>query len=121
MSQKDQRPPVGVGAENAAFGNAAKSSEDYTILEVPFFYIPARDRNTWLRMGMAVKSQLGDGGFDLWDEWRRTADNYDLKAARTTLALHHARRSDARQLIVVHRAVMDAIAADARDREEAAS
>ena len=23
-------------------------------------------------------------GFDLWDEWSRTADNYDQKAARTT-------------------------------------
>ncbi|MDQ3566412.1 MAG: PriCT-2 domain-containing protein [Pseudomonadota bacterium] len=35
-------------------------------------------------MGVAVKSELGDEGFDTYDEWSRTADNYDPKAARTT-------------------------------------
>ena len=31
------------------------------------YSIPAEDRDTWVQMGMAIKSELGDGGFDLWD------------------------------------------------------
>src|SRR5918999_4923624 len=27
-------------------------------------------------MGMAIKAALGEGGFVLWNEWSRTADNY---------------------------------------------
>jgi putative DNA primase/helicase len=45
-------------------------------------FIPADDRETWLRAGMAIKSELGDAGFDLWDAWSRQADSYDAKDAR---------------------------------------
>lgn len=31
---------------------------------------------------MAVKFELGDAGFELWDAWSRTADNYNARAAR---------------------------------------
>ncbi|MGH8507999.1 MAG: PriCT-2 domain-containing protein [Gammaproteobacteria bacterium] len=84
MTLKDKRPPVGVGAGNAAFGKAAKSRADYTTVQAALFCVSAGDRDTWLRMAMAVKSELGDGGFDLWDEWSQTADNYDPKTARAT-------------------------------------
>jgi len=40
-------------------------------------YIDAADRDLWLRMGMAVKSELGEPGFDTWDPWSQTAHNYD--------------------------------------------
>ncbi|WP_028455783.1 PriCT-2 domain-containing protein, partial [Chitinilyticum litopenaei] len=45
-------------------------------------HIPAHDRALWVCMGMAVKSELGDGGFTLWDDWSQSADNYQPKAAR---------------------------------------
>ncbi len=45
-------------------------------------YVDAHDRETWVRMAMAVKSELGDGGFDAWDGWSASADNYDPKAAK---------------------------------------
>ncbi|RLJ21778.1 hypothetical protein DJ030_03370 [bacterium endosymbiont of Escarpia laminata] len=45
--------------------------------------IPATDRETWVQMGMAVKSKLGDTGFGIWDEWSSTAHNYSEKAARS--------------------------------------
>jgi putative DNA primase/helicase len=32
-------------------------------------FVPAYDRDIWLRMGMAVKSALGDDGYSLWAEW----------------------------------------------------
>ncbi|WP_144155257.1 PriCT-2 domain-containing protein [Paraburkholderia sp. BCC1885] len=46
--------------------------------------IPAEDYETWVDMAFAVKSGLGEAGFDLWDAWSRTADNYDERSARTT-------------------------------------
>ena len=46
-------------------------------------YISADDRDTWLRVGMAVKSEIDDGGFDLWDEWSQKGDSYNAKDART--------------------------------------
>lgn len=45
-------------------------------------FVPSDDRDTWLRMGMAIKSELGDSGFDLWDTWSQQADSYEAKAAR---------------------------------------
>lgn len=45
-------------------------------------FIPSDERETWLRMGMAVKSEVGEEGFAVWDEWSSTADNYNAAAAR---------------------------------------
>jgi putative DNA primase/helicase len=47
-------------------------------------YIPADDRDTWVLIGMAVKSELGNDGFDLWNEWSATSEStYDAAAARS--------------------------------------
>ena len=45
-------------------------------------FVPADDRETWLRMGMAIKSELGDSGFDLWDGWSQQAESYKNGDAR---------------------------------------
>jgi putative DNA primase/helicase len=45
-------------------------------------FIPASDRDTWLRMGMAVKSELDDAGFDLWDAWSEQGETYQAADAR---------------------------------------
>ena len=45
-------------------------------------FIPASDRDTWVKMGMAVKSELGDSGFDLWEGWSQQADTFNAKDAR---------------------------------------
>lgn len=39
-------------------------------------FIPSGDRDVWVRVAMAVKSELGEAGFDVWDAWSRTATNY---------------------------------------------
>jgi putative DNA primase/helicase len=44
--------------------------------------IPAQDRDDWLRIGMALKSHLGDAGWPLFDDWSQTADNYRASDAR---------------------------------------
>ena len=46
-------------------------------------FIPADDRDTWLRMAMAVKSALGREGFDLWNEWSKQAPSYNARHAHT--------------------------------------
>ncbi|WMY09537.1 PriCT-2 domain-containing protein [Paraburkholderia phenoliruptrix] len=46
--------------------------------------IPADDYGTWVDMAFALKHGLGDAGFEIWDEWSRTAGNYDERATRTT-------------------------------------
>ena len=43
--------------------------------------IPAYDRDIWIRVGMALKSYLGDAGYSLFDNWSQTADNYQGHAA----------------------------------------
>lgn len=45
-------------------------------------FIPASDRDTWCRMGMAVKSELGDTGFDVWEAWSLQDESFDANDAR---------------------------------------
>jgi len=45
-------------------------------------HIPADDRDVWLKIGMALKSELGDEGFGLWDYWSQSAHNYNERDAR---------------------------------------
>lgn len=42
-------------------------------------FIASNDRDTWIRMGMAIHSELGDAGFFLWDTWSQSADNYNQR------------------------------------------
>jgi len=44
--------------------------------------IPAHDRDTWVRMGMAVKATLGEDGFDVWDAWSQRDETYNERDAR---------------------------------------
>ncbi len=48
------------------------------------FIPPNLPRNEWARVAMALKSELGDAGFDLFDEWSRRGDSYDVKATSDT-------------------------------------
>ncbi len=45
-------------------------------------FIDASDRERWLRIGMAIKSELGEGGFELWEAWSQQADSFNGKDAR---------------------------------------
>lgn len=52
-------------------------------IQAALAFIPADHRDTWVQMAMAVKSELGDAGFDVWDDWSQTAGNYNAQAARS--------------------------------------
>lgn len=45
--------------------------------------IPTHDRELWVRIGMAIKSALGEAGFDLWDHWSRRDQSYKSADARS--------------------------------------
>jgi len=45
-------------------------------------FVSSDDRETWVQMGMAVKSLLGDGGFEIWDAWSRLSDSYKPESAK---------------------------------------
>jgi putative DNA primase/helicase len=45
-------------------------------------FVPPHDRDTWVRMGMALKSEFGEDGFEAWDAWSQGADSYNAKSAK---------------------------------------
>lgn len=46
-------------------------------------FIPADDRDLWVTLAMAIKSEVGDEGFAAWDAWSQTASNYNAASARS--------------------------------------
>ena len=52
------------------------------MIEPALYCIPADDRDTWVQMAMAIKSELGDDGFLLWDAWSQQAANYKASSAK---------------------------------------
>ncbi|MBR7783325.1 DUF927 domain-containing protein [Undibacterium luofuense] len=53
-------------------------------VRVALTYIPADDRELWLKMGMGIKQEFADAGFDLFDTWSQTAENYDAAAVKSS-------------------------------------
>ncbi|WP_157211405.1 phage/plasmid primase, P4 family [Pandoraea sp. B-6] len=49
--------------------------------------IPAQDRTVWLHIGMAVHSWDDNAGFEIWDQWSRSApEKYDEARQKSTWA-----------------------------------
>ena len=40
-------------------------------------------RDTWVQMGMAIKTEFGDAGFDTWNAWSELSGLYDAAAAKS--------------------------------------
>jgi putative DNA primase/helicase len=60
-------------------------SDDVSRIEAALACIPADlPRDEWARIGAALKHELGDGGFDLFDTWSQRGESYDAAAARST-------------------------------------
>ena len=54
---------------------------DLARIESAISFIPAIDRSLWVEVGMAVKSELGEAGHDIWDAWSRGAESYKPESA----------------------------------------
>ena len=55
---------------------------DVQRIENALRYIPASDRDTWWRMGAAIKSELDESGFDIWDRWSQQDESYKQRDAK---------------------------------------
>lgn len=45
-------------------------------------FIPATERETWVTVGIAIKSTLGNDGFSMWNTWSQSAESYQEKSAK---------------------------------------
>lgn len=52
------------------------------MIEAALYTIPSDDRDTWVAVGMALKAELGDAGFDLWNQWSQQAASYKAADAK---------------------------------------
>ena len=52
-------------------------------IESALTFISSDERETWLMAGMAIKGELGESGFDLWDNWSQQSDSYNAQSARS--------------------------------------
>lgn len=46
-------------------------------------FVPADDRDLWLRIGMALKSEFGEEGLALFEAWSEGGASFDAKAVKT--------------------------------------
>ena len=46
-------------------------------------FVQPHDRDVWVKMAMAIKSELGDEYMWIWDDWSQAADNYNVAAAKS--------------------------------------
>src|SRR5471032_1218838 len=47
-------------------------------------FIPSNYRDLWWRIGMALKSEFGEGGYDLFNNWSESGVSFDAKAVKST-------------------------------------
>lgn len=53
-------------------------------IETALSHIPSDDREIWYRMAFAIRDELGDAGFDIWDQWSQSYSKYSAKDCRAT-------------------------------------
>lgn len=46
-------------------------------------FVAPQDRDVWVKMAMAVKSELGEDGYWVWEDWSQSADNFNAAAAKS--------------------------------------
>lgn len=51
-------------------------------LRLLLHYIPACDRDTWVMVGMGIKAEFGNDGWDAWDTWSQSGTGYNLQDAK---------------------------------------
>ena len=78
-----QRKTALAGAAGTTRPNYTQTIASVSSIEQALSFIDAHDQKTWVDCGMAIKSELGDAGFDAWDRWSATADNYRARDATT--------------------------------------
>ncbi|MBR5675468.1 MAG: PriCT-2 domain-containing protein, partial [Neisseriaceae bacterium] len=50
---------------------------EFAEVETALTYIDSTNRETWVRVGTALKTEFGEQGFEMFDTWSKTAKNYN--------------------------------------------
>lgn len=60
--------------------------KDFTLDDVAdaLQFLDESNRDLWIEMGMAVRAEFGDDGFDVWDRWSSGYGDYDARICKTT-------------------------------------
>jgi putative DNA primase/helicase len=45
-------------------------------------FLNPQDRESWVKRGICIKSEFGEAGFDLWDEWAQGSNRHNPRDAR---------------------------------------
>lgn len=53
------------------------------MIDAALYSIPADDREIWVKCCMAIKSEMGDEGFQLWDGWSQQSPTYKAADAKS--------------------------------------
>ncbi|MFZ6747244.1 DUF927 domain-containing protein [Undibacterium sp. JH2W] len=53
-------------------------------IQAAISHIPPDNRELWLKVGMGLKEELGEPGFDVFDTWSQNAANYDAAAVKAS-------------------------------------
>lgn len=64
--------------------NFQESPTEEEVMSALAYLDSSCDREFWVRMGMAIKSEFGEAGFSLWDEWSQGSSSYDKAACRSS-------------------------------------
>nr|WP_249177181.1 DUF927 domain-containing protein [Burkholderia ambifaria] len=59
-----------------------ESISEFERARIALGYIPPDDRETWQKVGMALKAEFGDEAFAAWDEWSQGASSYKAADVR---------------------------------------
>ena len=54
------------------------------IVESAIHSISPDDRDTWIKVGMALKAEFGDSAYSIWDTWSQGSSSYKEGAARAS-------------------------------------
>jgi len=60
-----------------------------TIADALSYISPDLDNDSWVRIGFAIKHELGESGFPLFDEWSKGGSTYDAKRAKSAWKSSH--------------------------------
>ncbi|MCV2508829.1 MAG: PriCT-2 domain-containing protein [Neisseriaceae bacterium] len=52
-------------------------------IEKALTYIDSQERETWIKIGAALKTELGEDGFFVFDKWSQGASNYNERDTKT--------------------------------------
>lgn len=52
-------------------------------IEAALRHLDSQDRDQWVRIGAAIKTELGDDGFNVWDSWSQGSDNYKRNSVKS--------------------------------------